>query len=153
GIGIEAQHMSSLFEPFTQVDSSNARRFGGAGLGLAISQRIVRMMDGDLQVTSELGRGSTFTFTAQFELPRGPLGPRRLADEFRDLPVLVADDNTMARAVLTDMLGSLSCRVTAVDSGQAALAEAARAANEGSPYRLAVLDWKMPGVDGAEAAA
>ena len=153
GIGIAAEHLPTLFEPFTQVDSSNARRFGGAGLGLAISRRLVRMMGGDLEVDSTPGAGSTFKFTAQFDMPRGAAGPRRLADEFRDLPVLVADDNASARAVLSTMLQSLSCRVTAVASGEEAIAEAKRSAKAGQPYRLAVLDWKMPGIDGAEAAA
>ncbi|HEX8154651.1 MAG TPA: ATP-binding protein, partial [Thermoanaerobaculia bacterium] len=152
GIGIPAEHVPTLFEPFTQVDAGNARRFGGAGLGLAICRRLVRMMGGDLQVETTPGAGSTFAFGAQFDMPRGPSGPRRLADEFRDLPVLVADDNASARAVLSNMLRSLSCRVTAVESGEAAVREAVRAAKEGKPYRLAVLDWRMPGLDGAEAA-
>ena len=152
GIGIPAEHVPTLFEPFTQVDASNSRRFGGAGLGLAISRRLVRMMGGDMNVESAPGKGSTFAFTAQFDVPRGPSGPRRLADEFRDLPVLVADDNASARAVLSNMLRSLSCRVTAVASGEEAVDEAMRAAKEGMPYRVAVLDWKMPGLDGAEAA-
>ncbi len=153
GIGIDPKHVPTLFEPFTQVDSSMARRFGGAGLGLAISRRLVRMMSGELQVETAPGAGSTFTFTAQFDLPRGASGPRRLGDEFKDLPVLVADDNSSARAVLGSMLTSLSCRVTTVASGEEAIEEALRAARAGQPYRLALLDWKMPRIDGAEAAA
>jgi two-component system sensor histidine kinase/response regulator len=153
GIGIPESHLPTLFDPFTQVDSSNARRFGGAGLGLTISRRLVRMMGGDLTVESTEGAGSTFRFNVELDLARGATGPRRLADEFRDLPVLVADDNANARAVLSTMLQSLSCRVTAVDSGTAAIEEAMRASRKGDPYRLALLDWRMPGVDGAEAAA
>jgi len=153
GIGIAPEHLPSLFEPFTQVDAGTSRKYGGAGLGLAISRRLVRMMGGDLQVESRPGEGSAFSFNAQFDVPRGPSGPRRLADEFRDVPVLVADDNASARAVLSNMLRSLSCRVTAVASGDEAMSEALRAAKSGSPFRLAVLDWKMPGLDGAEVAA
>jgi len=153
GIGIAASDLDTLFDPFTQVDSSNARRFGGAGLGLAISRRLVRMMGGEMQVESEPGVGSTFRFSVQFDVPRGGAGPRRLSDDLHDLEVLVADDNASARAVLTNMLRSLSCHVTAVSSGQEAVDEALRAAREGRPYRLAVLDWKMPGLDGAAAAA
>lgn len=152
GIGIAAEHLETLFEPFTQVDASMTRRFGGAGLGLAISRRLVDMMGGTLHVESTPGKGSTFSFTAAFDLPRGASGPRRLADEFRDLPVLVADDNANARIVLSNMLRSLSCKVTVVESGEEAVAEATRAAAQGAPYRLAVLDWKMPGMDGAETA-
>ncbi|HEX3109073.1 MAG TPA: response regulator, partial [Thermoanaerobaculia bacterium] len=153
GIGIAPEYVSTLFEPFTQVDSSNSRKFGGAGLGLAISRRLVMMMGGEMQVQSTLGAGSTFSFTAQFDVPRGASGTRRLADAFRELPVLVADDNASARAVLTNMLRSLACNVTAVPSGEEAVEEALRAAREGKPYRLAVFDWKMPGMDGAEAAS
>jgi two-component system, sensor histidine kinase and response regulator len=153
GIGIAPEHLMTLFEPFTQVDSSNSRRFGGAGLGLAISRRLVMIMGGDMKVESTPGVGSTFSFTAQFDVPRGASGARRLADAFRDLPVLVADDNASARAVIANMLRSLSCRVTAVPSGEDAVDEAIRAARDGKPYRLAVFDWKMPGMDGAEAAS
>ncbi len=153
GIGIAPEHLSTLFEPFTQVDSSNSRKFGGAGLGLAISRRLVMMMGGEMEVKSTLGTGSTFSFTAQFDIARGASGARRLADAFRELPVLVADDNASARAVLTNMLRSLACNVTAVPSGEEAVSEAIRAAREGKPYRLAVFDWKMPGMDGAEAAS
>ena len=152
GIGIPPEHLATLFEPFTQVDASLTRRFGGVGLGLAISRRLVSMMGGELQVESTSGEGSTFCFNAAFDLPRGAAGPRRLADEFRDLPVLVADDNANARIVLTNMLRSLSCKVTAVESGEQAVSEVERASKEGRPYRLAVLDWKMPGMDGAETA-
>src|SRR5207302_9678706 len=117
-------------------------------------RRLVRMMGGEMQVESKVGEGSVFSFSAQFDLPRGAVGLRRLADEFRDLPVLVADDNASARAVIANMLQSLSCRVTVVESGDAAVTEALRAAREGQPYKLAVFDWRMPGrVDGAEAAA
>jgi signal transduction histidine kinase/CheY-like chemotaxis protein len=153
GIGIAPEHLPALFEPFTQVDSSNSRKFGGAGLGLAISRRLVTMMGGEMQVQSTPGAGSTFSFTAQFDVPRGAAGTRRLADAFRELPVLVADDNASARAVLANMLRSLACNVTAVPSGEEAVEEAVRAAREGKPYRLAVFDWKMPGMDGAEAAS
>jgi two-component system sensor histidine kinase/response regulator len=153
GIGIAPEHLRTLFEPFTQVDSSNSRKFGGAGLGLAISRRLVLMMGGEMQVQSTPGIGSTFSFTAQFDVPRGATGARRLADAFRDLPVLVADDNASARAVLSNMLRSLSCHVTSVPTGEEAVEEAIRAAREGKPYRLAVFDWKMPGMDGAEAAS
>jgi two-component system sensor histidine kinase/response regulator len=152
GVGIPSEHLPSLFEPFTQVDTSNTRRFGGAGLGLAISRRLVEMMGGGIAVDSVEGKGTTFSFTAAFDLPRGASGPRRLADEFRGLPVLVADDNGNARLVLGSMLRSLSCKVTTVASGEEALTEAAKARSEGHPYRLAILDWKMPGLDGAETA-
>jgi signal transduction histidine kinase/CheY-like chemotaxis protein/HPt (histidine-containing phosphotransfer) domain-containing protein len=152
GMGIAPEHLATLFEPFTQVDASLTRRFGGLGLGLAISRRLVGMMGGELVVESTAGKGSTFFFTATFDIPRGASGPRRLADEFKDLPVLIADDNANSRVVLGAMLRSLSCQVTTVSSGQEALDELGKAAAEGRPYKLAVLDWQMPSLDGAETA-
>jgi two-component system, sensor histidine kinase and response regulator len=153
GIGIAPEHLSTLFEPFTQVDASSTRRYGGAGLGLAISRRLVRLMGGELHVESETGQGSTFAFSATFDLPRGPSGPRMLSQELREVPVLVADDLASARSALGAMLETLSCRVTAVATGEEAVAEVDRAAREGQPFRLAVIDWQMPGLDGVQTAA
>lgn len=149
GIGIAPEHLSSVFEPFSQVDASMTRRFGGLGLGLAISRRLVEMMKGSLRVDSTPGEGSEFSFSAVFDVPQDISWQRRVADEFRDLPVLVADDNAHAREVLSSMLKSLSFHVVSVPSGEEALAEAVRAAKAGRPYRLALFDWKMPGIDGA----
>jgi two-component system sensor histidine kinase/response regulator len=153
GIGIPSEHLSRLFEPFTQVDASSTRRYGGVGLGLAISRRLVRLMGGDLIVESAPGRGSTFSFTADFEIPPSASSrPRTLAEEFRDLPVLVVDDLASARLALGVMLETLSCKVTTAKSGDEALEEVSRAAAHGRPYRLALLDWQMPGLDGVQTA-
>ncbi|MBI2060584.1 MAG: response regulator [Nitrospirae bacterium] len=152
GPGIAPELLKAMFEPFTQADTSMTRRFGGLGLGLAISRRLVSMMGGEMHVESEPGKGSTFSFTATFDLPRGPVGPRRLADEFRNLPVLVADDNANARAVMGEMLRSLLCRATIVSSGPEAVEETKRALQQGAPFRVAVLDWRMPDLDGTETA-
>jgi two-component system sensor histidine kinase/response regulator len=153
GIGIAPEHLKDLFEPFRQVDASSTRRYGGAGLGLALSRRLVRMMGGELLAESVPGQGSTFTFDVELELPRVSAAPRSLAEELRGLEVLLADDHESARLALASMLEALSCHVTSVPSGEAAVDAARRAAQAGHPFRLALLDWKMPGgLDGVETA-
>jgi len=152
GIGISREDLARICEPFTQVDGSTTRRYGGAGLGLAISRRLVALMGGELTAESEPGKGSTFTFTTSFGVPAGAAAARHLATPFRELPVLVADDHPSARLAIATMLETMSCRVTAVGSGEEALTRAEEASKEGHPYQIAVLDWKMPGLDGIEVA-
>lgn len=152
GIGIPGPHLKTLFEPFTQVDNSNARRYGGMGLGLAISRRLVRLMGGDIEVTTREGEGSTFTFTATFGLPEGASESRRLPEALAGVRALVVDDNESARLALTGMLEMLACRVDAVASGEEAM-QAFAGARDDSPYRIALVDWKMPGMDGIETAS
>ena len=153
GIGIPAEHQSRLFRSFEQADSSTTRKYGGTGLGLAISKRLAHLMGGEIGFESRSGAGSTFWFTAH--LGRGSAQPRRLLPEpdLRGRRVLVADDNDTARVVLADMLRSMTFIVGAVASGQAALAELARADAAGTPYEIAFFDWQMPGMDGVAAAA
>ncbi|MCC6129918.1 MAG: response regulator [Acidobacteria bacterium] len=153
GIGIAPENLSRLFEPFTQVDSSSTRRYGGAGLGLAICRRLVRSMGGDLIAESQAGAGSVFSFELPFGLTSGPSGPRPLAETLRDLSVIVADDHQSTRLALSTMLETLTCRVTSAASGDEALSLAKAAAEDGHPFKLAVLDWRMPGLDGIETAA
>jgi two-component system sensor histidine kinase/response regulator len=152
GIGIPESHLNTLFEPFTQVDNSNARRYGGMGLGLAISRRLVRLMGGDIVVATSVGEGSTFTFTATFGLPEGASESRRLPEALAGVNALVVDDNESARVALSGMLEMLACRVDAVASGEEAM-RAFEQAREHSPYRIALVDWKMPGMDGIETAS
>ena len=148
GIGMTEEQTHALFQPFSQVDSSSTRRFTGTGLGLAISKRLVDMMGGEFSVESEPGRGSDFSFTATFGLGQAPGGARvaRSAD-LPPLRVLVVDDSTSARLILSRLLAALGCPVAEAASAEAALEELRRA-----PYDLVLLDWRMPGVDGFEAA-
>jgi len=150
GIGIAADALDGLFEPFTQADSSMTRRYGGAGLGLAISRRLVELMNGSLEAESAPGEGSTFTFTATLGVPAERPPVWRLAEGFRHLPVLVADDNATARAALAEMLRALTLQVTVVESGEAAVSAIRLAAQAEDPFRLVLVDWKMPGLDGTE---
>jgi two-component system sensor histidine kinase/response regulator len=153
GIGIESDRAARLFQPFTQADASNTRVYGGTGLGLAISKRLVELMHGEIGVDSTPGRGSRFHFTALMEQPEQPEPPPRLAPEaLRGLPVLIADDNALAREILQETLSGFRFQVAQVDSGLAALAALLQAQDEGKPHRLLLLDWKMPQMDGLETA-
>ncbi|CAO3447783.1 response regulator [Azospirillum largimobile] len=161
GIGIAPEQRERLFQAFSQGDSSTTRRFGGTGLGLAICARLVRLMNGAMEVESEPGKGSVFRFHAEFGLhagsgaafgiAAGPAGrlPRQVP---RDLTVLVVDDNATAREVLSEIAAAFGWAVTACADGQAAIDELERAAAAGDPYDVVLMDWKMPGMDGIEAA-
>jgi PAS domain S-box-containing protein len=152
GIGIAPDQLAHLFQSFTQADSSITRRFGGTGLGLAISKSLVQMMGGTIEVKSTPGRGSTFRFTARFGLGQAPQPIP--AQELRGLRVLLADDNETAREVLCEYLESFGLQVVTAGDGQEALDLLTL---PGQPHAdeyfdLAVLDWKMPRLDGAEVA-
>ncbi|KAA0581685.1 response regulator [Azospirillum sp. Sh1] len=154
GIGIAPEQRERLFQAFSQGDSSTTRRFGGTGLGLAICARLVRLMNGAMDVESEPGKGSVFRFQAEFGLQRGAAGrpalPLRPVP--RDLAVLVVDDNPTAREVLGEIATAFGWTVSACCDGQSAIAELERAAGAGHAYDVVLMDWKMPGMDGIEAA-
>ncbi|KAA0598036.1 response regulator [Azospirillum lipoferum] len=167
GIGIAPEQRDRIFQAFSQGDSSTTRRFGGTGLGLAICARLVRLMNGTMDVESEPGKGSVFRFQAEFgrrpaetgrQTGRGTgiaaLGgpgsqPRPVP---RDLTVLVVDDNATAREVLSAIATAFGWTVTACADGRSAIAELERAAAGGHGYDVVLMDWKMPGMDGIEAA-
>jgi CheY-like chemotaxis protein len=150
GIGIPIEKQRRIFEPFVQVDSSTSRCYGGTGLGLAISAQLVQMMGGRIWVESEVGRGSTFHFTARFgaakgPVPRPPVAPLVSLD---GLPVLVVDDNATNRRILEELLRHWGLQPAAADSGPAALAALERAAAAREPCSLVLLDGHMPEMDG-----
>jgi PAS domain S-box-containing protein len=150
GIGIPADKLPFLFQPFVQVDGSLTRQYEGTGLGLAISSRLVEMMGGKITVDTEVGKGSTFAFTVSLEVPSGPNElsvPAELA-QFPGLRVLVVDDNTTNCRTLEEMLATWGLQPTAVESGGAALAALEDAHQAGRPFRLALLDTHMPEMDG-----
>jgi len=149
GPGIPPDKQRLIFGAFAQADSSMARRFGGTGLGLAISARLVELMGGRIWVESEMGKGSTFHFTACFGLHREVVAKQKAAlIDLEGLPVLAADDNETNRGILAEMLANWRMRPTAVGSGRAALAELKRAAGSGDPFPLVLLDAVMPDLDG-----
>jgi CheY-like chemotaxis protein len=156
GIGIDRDKQKVVFEAFTQADNSTARKFGGTGLGLAISRRLVEMMNGRIWVESAgEGYGSTFHFTARFGALGEPVSKRALspASLLRDLPILVVDDNSTNRHMLSRMLHKWSMRPITASSGEEAIEILRRQRRLGDPIRLMLLDCQMPVMDGFETAA
>ena len=151
GIGLTEEQAGKLFQSFTQADTSTTRKYGGTGLGLTISKRLVEMMDGEIWVESEPGQGSNFIFTATFGPGREDLKKRFVpVRNLRGTKTLVIDDNPTSREILRDMLESFSFDVTLAASGQEGIAEIERA-DKDKPFEMVIMDWKMPGMDGIEA--
>ncbi len=150
GIGLTEEQIGRLFQAFQQADVSTTRKYGGTGLGLAISKRLAELMGGTIEVTSELGKGSTFRFTAR--LGKAAMSPRRrlLQSDLRGRRVLIIDDNSQARTVLSSMLRNLAFVADEAGSGQEGVEMVREAAKRGEPYEIAFVDWQMPGLDGVE---
>ena len=149
GIGMTPEQQERLFRAFTQADSSITRRYGGTGLGLTISKRLVAMMGGEIGVESATGAGSTFHFTARFDKQaRQALSALVLPPDLGQLRVLVVDDHQTARQVLRAMLESFGFLVEEASSGGEALARIEAAEARGTPFELLLIDWRMPGLDG-----
>jgi PAS domain S-box-containing protein len=150
GIGIPAEKQKLIFDPFTQADTSTTRKYGGTGLGLTISSRLVNMMDGKIWVESQMGRGTQFHFTVQFKHAGGkaPIATTAAPEILRDIKVLVADDNATNRRILEEMLKRWDMQAKSVESGDEALAELHAAEGAGEPYALILTDMHMPGMDG-----
>ncbi|WP_203978796.1 response regulator [Geobacter sp. SVR] len=149
GIGMTAEQLANLFTPFTQVDTSSTRRHGGTGLGLAICSQLVALMDGEIWVESEPGKGSEFFFTAAFGI--GDAATARNPETVPELRVLVVDDSAAARDIFAEQLTKLGFEATLAASGAEAL-HALQSARATRPFNLVLLDWKMPDMDGFETA-
>lgn len=152
GIGIAPEAQSRLFEPFEQADSSTTRKFGGTGLGLNISRRLVEMMGGRIGVESEPGKGSVFWFTARLGCDGSLLSRRPPLASMLGRRVLVVDDHPEARQILAEMLTLQGMHAEQAGGGEAGLAMIAQADQSGQPYEFVLFDWRMPGMNGLEAA-
>ncbi|MEI6559495.1 MAG: ATP-binding protein [Rhodospirillaceae bacterium] len=151
GIGIDPGRRDRLFQPFSQLDPSSSRRFGGTGLGLVISRRLVELMGGEIGVDSAAGKGSRFWFTLGLELPSGPLAaaagraaPAALPP--RPLRILLAEDNRINQMLVSAMLRKSGHQVEMVENGRLALAAVQVAA-----FDVVLMDMQMPEMDGSEA--
>ncbi|MBU1936791.1 PAS domain S-box protein, partial [bacterium] len=152
GIGIPPERVSSIFDSFTQADSSTTRQFGGTGLGLTISKQIVQMMDGRIWVDSEVGKGSVFHFTVVCELCDAPPEEESITALLEGVPILIVDDNATNRKYLRKTLAAWKCQPVETDSGLGALQLMREAAEAGNPFRTVLLDAQMPFMDGLQTA-
>jgi two-component system sensor histidine kinase/response regulator len=150
GIGVPSDKQATIFEPFTQADASSTRRFGGTGLGLTISARLVELMGGTIRMESEPGHGTQVYVTLPFEI-RPELVAAELHGKLTDLhglEVLVVDDNATNRRILEEIFTVWGMRPTLVDGGFAAIAALDSALAAGQPFPLAIIDFQMPDLDG-----
>jgi len=166
GVGISPDKVETIFESFTQEDGSTTRKYGGTGLGLTISKQLVEMMDGHIRVESSShcglkdqeskigGPGSTFHFNARFGLSLGKGSTIRYLkqSDLSGMPVLIVDDNATNRLIFNEMTTSWGLVPTEVSDGKGALLKIQEAFESGKPYRLVLLDFQMPEMDGFDVA-
>ena len=149
GIGIGEEQMNRLFKPFSQVDGSTTRRYGGTGLGLIISKKLAEMMGGTIGVESKEGRGSTFWFTAVFEKTLQPVEELiAITEEIKKYRILIVDDNETNRFILKEYLKMWGCRFDEAPGGIQALVKFYQACEAKDPFEIALLDMQMPEMDG-----
>jgi CheY-like chemotaxis protein len=149
GIGMDQEFVDKIFEPFSRATDSRTSRIEGTGLGMSIAVNVARMMGGDIQVESQLGKGSRFTVTVYLKL--NDVTPEQL-EKLVDLPVLVVDDEKEACENACEVLRSLEMQAEYALSGDEAIVRVARAHDDKADFAVVILDWKMPGKDGVETA-
>jgi len=152
GIGVPLEKQKIIFDPFTQADSSTTRKYGGTGLGLTISSRLIKMMGGEIWMESGVEKGSQFHFTTRMKshgdvVAIGTIAPPEI---LRGVKVLVVDDNRTNRRILEGMLQRWEMNSTSVEGGNEALEEVSNAQSVGKPYELLLTDMHMPKMDGFE---
>ena len=152
GIGIAPEQLKRLFQPFEQADRSTTRRYGGTGLGLVINRRLAQMMGGDAGADSEPGHGSSFWFTVRLKPAVSPKKARR-SQSLKSKRALVVDDQSVARIVIGEILGQFGMEVTLAEGGRQATSLIQSADENGTPFDVVIIDWRMPEMDGIEVAA
>jgi two-component system, sensor histidine kinase and response regulator len=150
GIGIPPEKRKLIFQPFAQADNSTTRKYGGTGLGLTISKRLVGLMGGKMWVESQVGRGTQFNFTARLKTSGEPIEVGAIAslEMLRGVRVLIVDDNRTNRRILEGMLKRWQMKATSVEDGEDALAQLSSAKGLGDSYDLVLTDMYMPKMDG-----
>jgi PAS domain S-box-containing protein len=153
GIGIPGDRLDRIFLRFEQADTSTTRKYGGTGLGLAITKQLVELMGGEISVTSEEGRGSTFDLSIVVEqvtqqAPTPPVPGLERLRELKGTHILVVDDNVTGRDNLVDLLLQWGFAVDGEGDAESALARVAAECRRGSPYRCVMIDMGLPGADG-----
>ncbi|NVK23293.1 MAG: response regulator, partial [Gammaproteobacteria bacterium] len=153
GIGISAEQQKRLFQSFSQADESVTRKYGGTGLGLAICKELVEMMQGEITLVSEMGKGSEFSFNVRLSEieARTPVTIKNVQNTLSDLNVLVVDDVELSRRTIVDTLNSSGIKAQAVNDGQQAIEAVKESIESGELYDLILMDWRMPNLDGIQA--
>jgi PAS domain S-box-containing protein len=152
GCGISASDQNKLFQPFTQADGSTARKYGGTGLGLSISKKLVELMDGEVGLKSELNQGSKFWFTIPLRLGHTEAVRTSIAQQTDGLKALIVDDDHPSGEIIATYARSWNITTTHVESGSDALAALRHAYEVGAPFDLAIVDLRMPNMNGLEVA-
>ncbi len=153
GIGMSPEQLTRIFDGFTQAEASTTRRFGGTGLGLVISQRLVALMGGTLKVESELGQGSRFWFDIPLLVDSTSELPSVAIPVPEKLRVLVVDDNPLSREILVKNLEDRGWVADEASTGDAGFESVKHALAQSAPYDVVLMDWRMPGMDGLAAAS
>ena len=149
GIGIPTDKINLLFEKFSQLDSSTTRKYGGTGLGLAISKKLAEMMGGEIGVISNEGKGSEFWFTARLGIQPGMIEEKiALTNELVESRIIIVDDNTSNRQILTKQLKNWGIRSANVANGNTAIQTLLEAQENKDPFSIALIDMQMDGMDG-----
>jgi signal transduction histidine kinase/DNA-binding response OmpR family regulator len=152
GIGIPEDKLASVFEKFAQVDASSTRRHEGTGLGLAIATRLVEMMGGEMGAESTVGKGSAFWFTVPLPIDKEAADRKPVPIDVSGARILAVDDNLINRQIVSEQLKSWGFDAAAADCGEMALAFLERAAEIGARVDCVILDYQMPGMNGADVA-